>query len=293
MKQRIILPLIIILLSLLGVLGHLNAQTPSIVELVALDKQSQTVKDLNPGDIELRMDGRPVAIESLRLEPKQPPRMLLLIDTSYTVMTNRPLFKDIIAAFIDAKPRRMEMAVATINQLQQFLSPYQTSNDELVSSLQKIKFGGDPPLFQSIVGALQHFQPDISGPSKGARSVMVVFSDGTDLSPSELRESARKALQERGYVFYGVNHAQAMKAIFDFRFTDRDLVRLAEESGGRAFRISDLGDIVRIAREIYDRETNTYLASIRIEGKLLLTDRARFKVKSRRKDLFVDVVAVR
>lgn len=293
MNLRIIPPLFITLLLSPSVLGHLNAQTTSIVELVAFDKESQTVKDLNPGDIELKMDGRPVAIESLRFEPKQPPRMLILVDTSYTVMTNRSLLKDIVAAFIDAKPRAMEMAIATINQPQQFLSPYQISNDELVSSLQKIKFGGEPPLYQSIVGGLQHFQGDPAGPSREFRKVMVVFSDGTDASSTQLRETARNTLRGKGYVFYEVNHAQAMKAIFDFRYTDRDLVRLAEESGGKAFRISDLGDIVRIAREIYDRETNTYQAAIRTDGRIPTSDRVRFKVKSRRKDVFMDVVAVR
>lgn len=90
-------------------------QTTSTIELVAYNKENQTVKDLSTNDIELRVDGRMVTLESLKWETKQPPRMILLVDTSYSAMNNRSLMKDLVTAFIDIKPPLLEMAVATIN----------------------------------------------------------------------------------------------------------------------------------------------------------------------------------
>lgn len=267
------------------------AQTVSTVELVAFSKENQTVKDLSPGDFELRMDGKTVAVESLKFEPKEPPRMILLVDTSYTALNNRPLLKDIVTAFIDAKPKQMEMALATINDVQQFLSPYQKSNDELVSTLQKMKFGGSPFLSQSILGALNYFD-STSTPLKNRRHVVVTISDGVDNSPNHLWNQVQKIFHDNGMAYYEINHIRVMKAIFDYKFSDKDLVRLTEETGGRSFRLTDFGDITAVAREIYDREINTYHASISSDTRISGGDRNRFKVKSHRKDVRIEVVAV-
>jgi VWFA-related protein len=267
-------------------------QTTSTIELVAYNKENQTVKDLSTNDIELRVDGRMVTLESLKWETKQPPRMILLADTSYSAMNNRSLMKDLVTAFIDIKPPLLEMAVATINVSQQFLSPYQRSSDELVSSLQRIKFGGLAPLSQDILASLAHFDPETSASSKDPRKVLVAFSDGVDDSPSNLWNEVQKTLVSRGYAFYAINHIKALKTIFDFKYQDKDLIRLAEETGGRAFRLNGLEDIGRVAREIYDRESNTYLATVNSDSKVSRTDLNRFKIKSRRKDVRIDLVAV-
>ncbi|MBZ5536723.1 MAG: hypothetical protein LAO31_12275 [Acidobacteriia bacterium] len=268
------------------------AQTTATIELVAYNKENQTVKDLSPSDIELRVDGRMVTLDSLKWETKRPPRMVLLVDTSYTAMNNRALMKDLVAAFIDIKPPQLEMAIATINVSQQFLSSYQRSPDELVSTLQKIKFGGIAPLSQDILASLSEFDSKMSGPSKDTRKVLVAFSDGTDDSPSNLWGEVQKTLVSRGFAFYEINHIKALKTIFDFKYLDKDLIRLAEETGGRAFRLNGLEDVGRVAREIYDRETNTYLATLNNDAKVSSADLNRFKVKSRRKDVRIDVVAV-
>jgi hypothetical protein len=268
------------------------AQTTATIELVAYNKENQTVKDLSTNDFELRVDGRMVTLDSLRWETKRPPRMILLVDTGYTAMNNKPLMKDLVTAFIDVKPPQLEMAIATIGVSQQFLSGYQKSGDELVSSFQKIKFGGMAPLSQAILGSLSHFDPDPGVSPKGVRKVVIAFSDGSDDSPSDLWSQAQKTLVDRGYAFYEINHIKAMKTIFDFKYQDKDLIRLAEETGGRAFRLNGLEDVGRVAREIYDRETNTYLATVNRDTKISASDLNRFKIKSRRKDIRIDVVAV-
>ncbi|MBZ5553102.1 MAG: VWA domain-containing protein [Acidobacteriia bacterium] len=268
------------------------AQTPATIELVAYNKENQTVKDLSTSDIELRVDGRMVTLDSLKWETKRPPRMILLVDTSYTAMNNRTLMKDLVTAFIDIKPPQLEMAIATINVSQQFLSSYQRSPDELVSTLQQIKFGGIAPLSQDILASLSQFDSKTSGTSKEIRKVLVAFSDGTDDSPSNLWGEVQRTLVSRGYAFYAINHIKALKTIFDFKYLDKELIRLTEETGGRAFRLNGLEDVGRVAREIYDRETNTYLATLNSDAKVSSADLNRFKIKSRRKDVRIDVVAV-
>jgi VWFA-related protein len=278
--------------ALVSLCSRAAGQTGATVELVAYSKDNQTVKDLAPTDIELRLDGRPVSVEALKLESKQPPRMILLVDTGYSALNDRTLLKDMVAAFIDIKPSALEMALATINETQQFLSSYQRSSDELVSTLEKMRFGGSSFLSQSILEALNRFEPDLSSPARSARRVVVTFSDGSDASSSGRWNQVTKMMRDNNFVYYEINHIQAMKAMFDYKFNDKELIRLAEESGGHAFRMSELGDIARVAREIYDRETNTYRAAIGVDSKLTQADRNRFKVKSRRKDIRVEVVAV-
>ncbi|MFI5175838.1 MAG: hypothetical protein ACHQKY_13330 [Terriglobia bacterium] len=284
--------LLLALLVLIQSLQTTPAQTTSTIELVAYNKENQTVKDLSINDFELRVDGHMVTLGSLKWETKRPPRMILLVDTSYTAMNNKPLMKDLVTAFIDAKPPQLEMAVATIGVNQQFLSGYQQSGDELVSSLQKIKFGGIAPLSQAILGSVSKFDSDTGASSKEVRKVIVAFSDGSDDSPVDVWSEAQKTLVNRGYAFYEINHIKAMKTIFDFKYVDKDLIRLAEETGGRAFRLGGLEEIGRVARQIYDRETNTYLATVNGDTKISAADLNRFKIKSRRKDVRIDVVAV-
>jgi VWFA-related protein len=281
------------LLALLAYSLHTTpAQTTATIELVAYNKENQTVKDLTLNDFELRVDGRMVTLDSLKWETKRPPRMILLVDTSYTALNNRSLMKDLATAFIDIKPPLLEMAIATINVSQQFLSSYQRSPDELVSTLQKIKFGGLAPLSQNILASLSQFDPEPTLASGETRKTLVAFSDGTDDSPANLWSEVQKTLVSRRYAFYEINHIKALKTIFDFKYLDKDLIHLAEETGGRAFRLGGLEDVGRVAREIYDRETNTYLATVNSDAKVSAADLNRFKIKSRRKDVRIDVVAV-
>jgi|GEM_PF-6641695 len=268
------------------------AQIASTVELVAYNKENQTVRDLGPNDLEVRVDGHPIALDSLKWELKQPPRMILLVDTSYASMNNKSLLKDMVTAFIDCKPPQLEMAIATISAVQQFLSNYQRSADELVSTLEKLKYGGTAPFSQALLDALSRFDSDPSMASKDVRKVVVAFSDGSDDSAGSQRDRAQKTLLDNGYVFYEINYIKALKAIFDFKYVDKDLVRLAEETRGRGFRLNGLEDVGRVAREIYDRETNTYLATFSNDTRISTTDLNRFKVKSRRRDVRVEVVAV-
>jgi VWFA-related protein len=282
-------------LATLFLIGYVTvefAQTTGTVELVAYDKQNQTVKDLSPNDFELRMDGHPVDVRSLKLQPKRPPRVILLVDTGYSALNNRPLLKDIVTAFIDVKPPQMEMALATINDVQQFLSPFQKSSDEIVSTLQKVKFSGSAPFSQSVLNAVARLDPVPTAESAKEHKVLITFSDGSDDSPSEARDQVQKMFRERNFTYYLVNHIRALKVIFDFKYTDKDLTRWAEETGGGAFRLSDLRDVGGVAREIFDRETNTYQAALIGDMKLSPNDRNRFKVKSRRKDVRIEVVAV-
>jgi VWFA-related protein len=279
-------------LLLIGYVTIEFAQVTGTVELVAYDKQNQTVRDLSPNDIELRMDGHPVDVRSLKLQSKRPPRVILLVDTGYSALNNRPLLKDIVTAFIDVKPPQMEMALATINDVQQFLSPFQKSNDEIVSTLQKVKFSGSAPFSQSVLNAVARLDPVPAAESAKEHKILITFSDGSDDSPSEARNQVQKMFRERNFTYYLVNHIRALKAIFDFKYTDKDLTRWAEETGGEAFRLSDLRDVGGVAREIFDRETNTYQATLNGDMKLSPNDRNRFKVKSRRKDVRIEVVAV-
>ncbi len=268
------------------------AQSRGTVEIVAFNKENQTVKDLTAADVELKLDGRTVTIDSLKLEPKQPPPVLLLIDTSYLAFNNRSLLKDMVSFFIDAKPRYMRMALATINEAQQFLSPFQTSSDELVNTLQKVKFGGLAPVSDNILSALKYYRLETKS-SEDPRRVLITFSDGSDDSHQSNMAQVRKALADGGFVYYEINHVKAMKPLFDFKYFDKDLIQLAEETGGRAFRLEDLDSVGTVAREIYDRETMTYVATIAGENKPSSTDRNHFKVRSRRKDLHLEVVSVR
>lgn len=285
----------LLFLATLWLIGYVpveSAQVTGTVELVAYDKQDQTVRDLSPNDIELRMDGHPVEVRSLKLQPKRPPRVILLVDTGYSALNNRPLLKDIVTAFIDVKPPQMEMALATINDVQQFLSPFQKSNDEIVSTLQKVKFSGSAPFSQSVLNAVARLDPVPVAESAKEHKILITFSDGSDDSPSEARDQVQKMFRERNFTYYLVNHIRALKAIFDFKYTDKELTRWAEETGGEAFRLSDLRDVGGVAREIFDRETNTYQATLSGDIKLSPNDRNRFKVKCRRKDVHIEVVAV-
>ncbi len=267
-------------------------QTTSTIEFTAINKENQTVKDLTPSEVELKVDGHSVEIRSLKLLPKRPPRMLLLFDTGYLALNNRSLLKDMVTAFIDDKPPSMEMALATINDSQQFLSPFQTSIDELVSTLQRVRFGGASPFSDSVLDALARFLPKPRNTGAASRMVAVAFSDGSDDSPRSQWDALEKMFAQKGYVFYEINHVEAMKAIFDYKYSDKDLIRLAEQTGGKAYRLKDLDEIGGSDREIYDRETLTYDATVSGEARASPADRNRIKIKSRRKDVRLEVVAV-
>ena len=125
------------------------------------------------------------------------------------------------------------------------------------------------------------------------RRVLIALSDGSDDSSSDRWKLAQSKIVKSGVVFYEINHVKPMKAFFDFKYKDKDLIRLAEETGGRAFRLNGLEDLGGVAREIFDRETLTYVAVINGDGKPVPADKERVKLRARRKDVRLEVVSVR
>ncbi|MDD5542108.1 MAG: VWA domain-containing protein [Acidobacteriia bacterium] len=288
--RKITLGLAALVLAMLSECTSIRAQNPLRIDLLAFNKENQLVRNLTPGDIEATLDGQPLVVESLTWIPHPPPRMIVLVDAGYTALNNRSLLKDLVAAFLDSKPKYMRIALGAISQPPQFLSAYETSNDELVNNLQKIKLGGDSPLSDSIVASLKRFESDSE--ATPGRRVLVLITDGTDSSSGDAWGQAVKTITSGKYVLYLINHIQAMRAIFDYRFYDKDLIKLAEQTGGQSYRLKNLDDILKVSAEIYDRETHTYRAVTRTETRVTGAESSRIKIRARRKDVRVEIVAV-
>jgi Ca-activated chloride channel family protein len=227
-------------------LGSIGVNLPVTV----LDKKGRLVTDLALDNFQLYEDGEEQKILSLSKENELPLNVGVLMDASNSVRPKLKFAKDASMNFFDTVIRRgKDLGLFVVfNSKVELLQDFTDNLEDLRDAIFSVKAGGPTALDDAIYRVCEEKLPTTAG-----RRAIIVISDGEDTASRHTLEEAIEMAQktEAGIYCIGTTNAGPFGV---YRGSgapgDKELVRLAEETGGKAFFPTELLELDKIFADI-------------------------------------------
>lgn len=219
-------------------------------------KANRFVTDLKQADFEIYEDKTPQKIESFVVQSDQPLDVAVLMDTSNSVKPKLKFEKDAAVSFLQTMltSRRDRALFATFDSQVELHQDFTNRLDLLTRAIDKVKAQGETRMYDAIHQVCEEKMLA----SIGRRHAMVIITDGEDtVSEKELKDAIEIAQRSETVVYVISTKAGGffgVQAGTVDRKEDKEVKRLAEETGGRAFFTAEVIELERsfsaIAREL-------------------------------------------
>jgi Ca-activated chloride channel homolog len=239
--------------------GQIKQVTVNVrLPVTVTDKNNRFVVDLKETDFEIAEDKTPQAIISFQPQSNLPLDLAVLMDTSNSVKPKLKFEKDAALAFLETmlNSRQDRALFATFDSQVELRQDFTNRMDLLTQAINQVKAQGGTKMYDAIYGICE--EKMMAPTSLGRRHAMVVITDGEDTeSERELKDAIDIAQRSETTVYVISTESDgsfgAQLGLVD-RKEDKDLKRLAEETGGRAFFTADVAELGKsfdgIAREL-------------------------------------------
>jgi VWFA-related protein len=259
------------------------------VVFTVTDRHNRYVKDLTKNDFKVVDDEKPVSEIHFRQEKDLPLQVGLLIDASNSIRDRFKFEQEAAIEFLnDTIRRRYDQAFVIGFDEKPELTQDFTDNMELLSEgVRMLHPGGGTALFDAIYYAsrdklLKSAQTD------SVRRAIILVTDGNDDASHVTREEAIEMALRADVIIYTISTNFAAGGESDT--FDKILERIAEATGGRAFRPFQLDDVSNAFSEIQDDLRSQYALSYhppnfahdgRYRAIAIVANRRGLKVRSR------------
>ena len=236
-------------LVLLNVEGALEEVDVELVEIHAtvLDPEGRPVRDLRPEETSVREDGEPQRI--VRFEPvsEQPVHLAVVVDASASMVDHLPAVRKAAAGFLEAfLTPRDRAALVVFHDKPRLLETLTSDVSALAEEIAGFSAEGNTALYDSIVFALHHLT-GIRG-----RKALLVLTDGKDETSRFDFDQTLAYARSAGTTIYSIGIGTDV-------LTRRHLAQLADESGGRSFRVDGSSGLATIYDTIAGELRSGYL----------------------------------
>lgn len=222
------------------------------------NKTGRFVVDLKPSDFEVYEDKVPQEIVSFQPQNDSPLDVAVLMDTSNSVKPKLKFEKDAAVSFLQTMltSRKDRALFATFDSQIELHQDFTNRIDLITKAIDKVKAQGETKMYDAVY---QICEEKMLAPSMaGKRRAMVIITDGEDtVSERELKDVVEIAQRSETTVYVISTKAAGFFGVqggtIDRR-EDKDLKKLAEDTGGRAFFTAEVIELERsfsaIAREL-------------------------------------------
>ena len=217
-----------------------------------VDSQGRLVPNLAKEDFEILDENKPQEIDVF-VDEIQPITVVVMLDQSASMTANLELLSEGAEQFLLRLLPADKGRVGGFSDKIEFASPFSSDRDMLVSSLRDLDFGNPTRLYDALIASLDELK-GIEG-----RRVILVFTDGDDtdsrngfgtvLDRARAEEVMVYAIGLESNFFNGVQQVRTRP--------DRNLRRLADETGGGFFELKKTNDLAstftRVAQELHSQ----------------------------------------
>jgi Ca-activated chloride channel homolog len=239
--------------------GQIKQVTVNVrLPVTVTDKSNRFVIDLKQTDFEIAEDKTPQTIVSFLPQSNVPLDLAVLMDTSNSVKPKLKFEKDASYSFLETMlgSRQDRALFATFDSQVELHQDFTDRLDLLTQAIDKVEAQGGTRMYDAIYGICE--EKMMASTSLGRRRAMVVITDGADTeSERELKEVIDIAQRSETPVYVISTESGGIfgvQAGLGGRKENKDLKRLAEETGGRAFFTADMNELKErlagIAREL-------------------------------------------
>ncbi|MBO0859693.1 MAG: VWA domain-containing protein [Chloracidobacterium sp.] len=227
------------------------------------DKNNHFMTELQQSDFEITEDKVPQTIISFTPLSNLPLDVAMLIDTSNSVKPKLKFERDAAYSFLETvlKYRQDRALLATFDSQVELQQDLTNRLDLLTKAIDKIKAQGGTKMFDAIYSVCE--EKMMSSASLGRRRVMVVITDGDDTESDRSLQDAIVIAQQSETTVYVISTKAGgffgVQAGTVDRREDKDLKRLAEDTGGRAFFTAEVMELEKSLTQITRELRNQYM----------------------------------
>lgn len=221
-------------------------------------KTGRYVVDLKQSDFEVYEDKTPQEIESFTAQSDLPLDVAVLMDTSNSVKAKLKFEKDAAVSFLQTMltARKDRALFATFDSEIELHQDFTNRLDLLTKAIDKVKAQGSTKMYDAIYQVCE--EKMLATASVGKRRAMVIITDGEDLASERDLKNAIDIAQRSETIVYVISTKSGgffgVQGGTVDRKEDKELKKLAEDTGGRAFFTSEVIELERsfsaIAREL-------------------------------------------
>ena len=229
------------------------------VLFIATDKHGKFVRNLTQNDFNFLDDHKPVqSIVNFRRETDLPLKMGLLLDVSGSVRTRFDFEQDAATSFLQhvIRPGFDKAFVMGFNAHQQLTQDFTDSVSQLSQGVHSLHDGGGTALYDAIYHACRDklLKEQSDHPE---RKALIILSDGDDNQSEVTQGQAIEMAQRAEVIIYAISTDDSGLILRG----DKNLERLAEATGGRAFYPFKMKDITHSFAAIEDELRSQYVVS--------------------------------
>jgi Ca-activated chloride channel family protein len=228
-----------------------------LVPVRVTDNKGRFVPELAADDFVLLEDGRrqPVTIVDSGSDGAE---IMLILDISGSMSTIFEELKTTVRSFLGALRPQDKVTLATFNTSLFVMSGRDTTTDQKIAALDKLKPWGYTAIYDTIIRASEMLR------EQAGRRAIVLFTDGDDISSHATLAGARDALQRNDVLFYLIGTGKAAEE----RPLRKQLETVAEETGGAAFFAAHIKDTADHFKEVSIDFARQYLLAFQPERPL-------------------------
>ena len=257
------------------------SETPGIASQWSIKKQvnevnvsfvvsqgSDFIRDLSKNEFTVRDDSKaPAAMLGFGTETELPLRIALLIDTSDSLNSRLGFEQEAASAFLRQTLSRIgdQALVMGFSDDQRLMQDFTHDSDSLAHGVEQLKLGGGTALYDAVNGScqklLQHQEQD------AVARVLVILFDGQSNEGTMRLDDAVAVAQGTEVTVYTIStHPPVILGDEDDPVSvegNKNLRRLAEQTGGRALFPRTSKEIMKAFEKIAEELRSRYLISYR------------------------------
>lgn len=224
-----------------------------LIPLTVTDPMDRLVTGLEKDNFFVYEDNHPENIKSFSAEDA-PVSIGVIFDLSGS-MTNKILrARDSILEFMRTSNPQDEFFVIGFNDRPELIEDFTSSTEQIEERLATVKAGHRTALLDAI-----YFGLDKMKQARYSRKALLVVSDGGDNRSRYTEGEVRSVVRESGVQIYSIGIFDPEAATTEERMGPLLLNDISDETGGRLFKVDDLGEMSDIAAKISAELRNEYV----------------------------------
>ena len=216
------------------------------------DRKGANVEALSKSDFEVLEEGVRQEISRFEVVRELPIHAGLVLDTSTSMQDE---LDDLVAAatqfFKNVVQPKDRAAIMVFNDSMRIRVPLTNSTRILEDGLVGLESQGDTVLYDALIEALYYFA------GLDGKRALILISDGSDSASRYTFQEALEFAQRSGTAIYPITLGMSLRD----RMVRGLMIRLARETGGRAYFIGGVQEIDRVYSEIEQQLRSQYLVA--------------------------------
>jgi Ca-activated chloride channel family protein len=230
-----------------------------MLNVTVTDKDGRFVTGLDRGNFQIFEDGALQDITNFTRD-QQPIALSLVLDTSTSMEKGLPIAQEAAIGFTRRLRPNDVAQVMTFNSRAEMIQDFTNDREALERAIRRTHSGGSTALYNAVYMALDDLKRAIArSPDTIRRQAIVVLSDGEDTSSLVAYEQVMESAKRSEVAVYTIAlRPRENGAARGFNEADFVLRTLAQDTGGRSYRVEEIAQLPAIYQQIADELANQY-----------------------------------